>query len=56
MFHLALKLGMTVSELSSRMSAREMMEWNIYLSLQQGDLNPRDVEQDLMNFFGVRRG
>jgi hypothetical protein len=56
MFSLARELGMTVADLSSRMSARELAEWNQFLSLKDEDLKPVGVVDQLMSVFGGKRG
>ena len=56
MFSLARELGMTVAELGSRMSARELAEWNQYLSIKEDDLKPKGVVGQLMSVFGGKRG
>ena len=53
---MARELRMTVAELGSRMSARELADWNQYLSLKDEDLRPKDVVGQLMSVFGGKRG
>jgi hypothetical protein len=47
---------MTVADLGSRMSVRELAEWNQFLSLKEEDLRPKDVAGQLMAVFGGKRG
>jgi hypothetical protein len=46
---------MLVSDLESRCSARELIEWGVFWSLERSPREP-DVVNDLMKVFGVRNG
>lgn len=53
---LALKLGMTVGELSERMTAREYIDWIAFLSEDPGLHDTADMSHDqIAAAFGAKR-